>query len=769
MMKRKHIGVIFNLKYCIKKITYINDSGYAILKAEILEHDSSDDFGKLPITIKGYFNTVYEGDIYTAEVMLLEDKSYGYYLQITGMNLLKVPHQSKELVKFIKKRTKGIGELLLRRTVDYVGLNFIDKIKKDPEILMNVEGMTKKKAKQLYDKIIAHTYFEDLTVYLTTNDISSNIANEIYELWGEASLYKIKKNPYAICRIKEVNFTKADCLAKSEEIKHDSPLRIQNSIYQYIYSKIESAGDLCVKKNEIINDLNDYLHKYGAYKDCPDLDKEIINQEINKMLKKQKLVKEPIENDANDCWVYLPNYLQVENEVVSLITNMRHTKYLGWIGHDMIDGFLKQSEIQTGFKYAEKQKQAVHMALTNKISILSGGPGTGKTQTTNAIVQCVKNLKPYLKIVLLAPTGRASNRITELTGYQAYTIHRKLKINSFSGDNKIKQNIEDDTIDGDIIIVDESSMVDIFIFKELLSRISESSSLLLVGDFEQLPSVGPGLVLRDLIKSQVIPTTILDEIFRQGLDSQIVMNSKKLLSCTNPSDIQSLTFDKKKDDFDFYTEISQEDIRTKIIDIYGDLLNQGYTKNDIFLLSPLRKGELGTEILNYMLQAKYNPKNPAIDDYYINTNTFFRMNDKVINIKNNSDLDIYNGDTGVVEFIGYVDEYSTEESIGVKFPNKEDLIYFSRNLASTSLELAYAITIHKSQGSEYPIIIMPIAGVHESVMLTKNLIYTGWTRAKKKVICIGDKKVLEKVVGKKHVIERRSQLKEKLVKFNEII
>lgn len=766
-MGPKHLGEEFTVKYTIKKINYRNpDSGYCIVLGKIEEHDSKDELSSIPITIKGFYKTPFEGDVFKSKVMMLEDKRSGYFLQITGINMLQIPHQSKSLVKFIKKRTKQVGEKLIIKAVDYIGLDFTDKIKNNKELLMQVEGMTEKKANQIYNSVMSHIYFEDLTTYLITNGISSNIANDIYDKWGEASLYKIKQNPYSLCKVKGISFEKADKIAKIEKFKYNSKVRIRSAIYQYIVLRIETAGDICVTKNEIVLGLGYFLKKYGSFEN-EEVTKEEIEKELNELLKTKKLVREEIKGEEDkefynrNCWVYFPLYLEIENTIVSSVIQMLFENYISPYPKSQIDKFLNEYEHNTGFQLDKKQKDAVYTSLQNRLSILSGGPGTGKTQTMNTIVKCILSIIPDANIVLLAPTGKAGVRITELTNLPASTIHRKLKINSY--DYKTDNTTE--ALDADFVIVDESSMIDIFIFKELLTNIGNNTSLLLVGDYQQLPSVGPGLIFRDLIASGIVPTTILTTIFRQGQDSQIVMNSKRIIEGKTTHDEKDpIIFDKSKGDFDFDEVTTQEQALSEIVRLYGKALKK-YKKEDICILSPMNVGELGTVSINAILQSEYNKISNPADEYVITHGKKFRIGDKVIHTKNNRDLDIYNGETGIITYIGMCNPTSMEMYIGVKYPSKEDAVLYDEKTAKEQLELAYAITIHKSQGSEYPCILMPIMNVHSN-MLTKNLIYTGWTRAKNKVVCIGSIDALDKAVEAGPKIERRSQLKEKLMKFS---
>lgn len=765
-MGPKHLEEPFNLKYEVVKIVYRDmTSGFAILKGKILEHNSKDEFVNAPITIKGYYKGLYEGDELESEVIMLEDKKVGYYLKTIGINRTVVPHQSKELVKFIKKRTKGVGDTIIKRCVGDIGLDFADKIKDNFDSLLNVQGMTEKKARQIYDSVITHIMFEDLTTYLVANGISANIANQIYDVYDESSLYKIKKNPYLLSRIKGINFKKADSIAKAEGFKYNNPVRLKNAIYQYLVMRIESYSDICITKYEIIKGLNSFFHRYGAFKEDPDIPELDIESMINHLIKKGKLSIERIDSekdkpeDKQNVWIYFPQYQQVENNIVQSVVQMLYEPFVSEFTDAMIDVFLENYEEEYSMTIDEKQKQAVHNALKSKLSILSGGPGTGKTHTTNIIVKCLMSLKPDAKIVLLAPTGKASNRMTELTNLPASTIHRKLKLRE--SDN-YKTEVEQ--IDADFVVVDESSMIDVFIFNELLNSIGDETSLLLVGDYHQLPSVGPGLIFKDLITSQVVPTTVLTKIFRQSQNSQIIQNANKILHGKTTKDEDGLTFDRSKGDFDFIERETQQEVQEALVATYKKALTK-YSLQEVCLLSPMNIGELGTIVLNNILQNMCNPASSQKEELVFSHDKRFRVGDKVIHTKNNADLNVSNGETGIITYIGMMNATSSDTYVAVEYPHKDDVVIYNEKLAREELELAYAISIHKSQGSEYPVIIMPIVQIHE-LMLRVNLIYTAWTRAKKKVVVVGSKDALDDAVVKKPAIERRSQLKEKLMKFH---
>jgi len=393
----------------------------------------------------------------------------------------------------------------------------------------------------------------------------------------------------------------------------------------------------------------------------------------------------------------------------------------------------------------QKQRKIVliKVSLQNSVSIITGGPGTGKTQTMATLIKCIKSLTPSASIFLCSPTGKAAKRMNELSGMRASTIHRLVKIFD------MRDNVETNTISGDFLIVDEASMIDAFVFYRLIAAIDEDIRIIIIGDSEQLPSVGAGLILRDLIDSNVIKTTQLNEIFRQAKNSNIIKNSNILIKSGSTN---GMTLSAKKDgDFYFFNASSPLEIQSKMIKIIKKLIcNSKIPLSDIQVLSALKGTQLGTSALNKLIQAEFN----NTTDFIETGDRQFNDKDKVIHIVNNYDLNVFNGETGIIERLNYNDT----NMLTVDFSDKA-VDYPKWDIEQ--LELAYAITVHKSQGSEFPVVIMPI---HETLMngLNKNLLYTAITRAKVKMIFVGNKEVFKDAIKKTKGISRNSRVKEKL-------
>jgi exodeoxyribonuclease V alpha subunit len=505
-------------------------------------------------------------------------------------------------------------------------------------------------------------------------------------------------------------------------------------------------------KGRLIPKLSTFLAKYGAYKNEVSILKPSDIEKCLVELRGSGKVIIEINEEKEEC-VYLKNFNFIENRIVSLLKKLIEEPKTSIATKEQIEEFILFHEKTHSFKFAEKQKTAIFMSLLNGISILTGRPGTGKTQTINSIIQCVKYINPHATIHLFAPTGKASKRMSELTGMDAMTIHRGIGL-GFGEDEQ-----DEVILDGDLLVIDETSMMDAYVCYRLLACIHQNIRVLFVGDFEQLPSVGAGLILRDFIYSKRIPTTRLTEIFRQAKESQIVMNAHKIAEGITTSDVDGLTFDVKKEDFYFIQRPDRMKAQETIIESVKRFLNKGFTLDDIQILSPMRKGDLGVWNLNRLMQETFNPRAKGKKEVKMDEFTFFREGDKVIHTVNNADLNVFNGEVGKILRIYDLAEEGLQ--VEVEYDSEKVVTYGLLNV--DELEHAFVTTIHKSQGSEYPIVIMP---VHDSQkdMLTRNLIYTAITRAKKKVVLIGTKPVLDAAIRRIDNLVRNSNIKEKIIR-----
>lgn len=745
---------IIDVTFQIKTICYRNkDDRYTIANCIVKDYD----LDKLnnEIIIKGYFPNLFVGDVFKSLAVKLEEETRGYYLKLLDIPEIIIPENENALAEFISKRVRGLSKKKALEIIDKLGLQVLTLIKDDYTPLLDVPKITEKKAKSIRDQLLTHQEFERLALFIQSLSLPVKYAVKIYDLYGDDSLEVVKSNPYSICYSYSIPFKVADTIANFLKYKQNNPKRVLSAILSFLNNKSESNGDLCVNKEVLIKELNSYLEFTGVIKGNK-ITKEEIETELKSLLTTKSIAIE--NNSKNEEFIYTSFNNYTENNIITNLTKIMNSKIEPFCLKEHIDDYLDEYE-RKYYKLDDKQKNAVYMALMNKISILTGGPGTGKTATTNTIVQCIKHIKPYAKISLLAPTGRASQRITELTAMEASTIHRCLKLNPYSSKNDMEE------INADFIIVDESSMIDAYIFNKLISAIAEETRVIFVGDVDQLPSVGAGLIFKDLIDSEKMPITKLTTIFRQAEESVIVTNAHKIINGLKTTDKSGVDISNKiGNNFKLWKTENPLKVRENILLSIDKLMsNYGYSFNQIYVLSSMRKDDLGTIELNKIIQEKYNPFSPSKSEYEIDAVNSFREGDRVIQNTNNYELAVFNGDIGIIESIYVIVEDGVEVyKMRVEYPQKS-IIYSEKDFEE--LELAYAITIHKSQGSEFPAIIMPIHTV-QNKMLYRNLVYTGVTRAKDMCILIGQEEALNYSIEQVNATIRISLLKEKIQRIS---
>lgn len=706
------------------------------------------------LIVVGNFPSIYEGDEFEGRGSWIDHNTFGYQFKVEAAKRI-VPQTKKGIEAFLRRYVKGMGKKTAQKIVDYFGEATLTKIEESHRNLLQVGGISEARARVIHDKLFMHKKFEEIAMFVLTYGGGYKTALRVYEEYGEAAIFRIRENPYALYSLDKIDFKVADTFAQKLGISHDNPERVKEAVMCFINWCSTARGDLYVSKQEIIEKLNAFLERRGAFVDKKHhIDKALIEKAVVDLKSQDRVIIEV--NAKDEQCVYLKNYHFIETRIVQLLKKLVEEPKLPICTEGEVTQFINHYETTYDFTFAEKQKSAIYMALQNGISILTGGPGTGKTQTINSIIQCVKFVKPDAIIHLFAPTGKASKRMSELTGMDAMTIHRGIGI-GFVGDD---DDTETQMVEGDLLVVDETSMMDAYVCYRLLASVTEHTRILFVGDYEQLPSVGAGLILRDLINSGKIPTTRLTEIFRQAQDSQIVMNSHKVIAGKTTKSQDGITFDPNKDDFYFIERSNRMEAQRTIIECVKRFVNNhAYTLDDIQILSPMRKGDLGVWSLNRLMQDTFNPRSDDKVEIKLDELTFLREGDKVIHTVNNKDLGVFNGEVGKVSRIW--EDADDGMQVEVEYEQDKKVVY--DKLSVEELELAYVLTIHKSQGSEYPIVIMPIHSSQED-MLTKNLIYTAWTRAKKKVVNVGMKSSLDKGIQSEDNTVRNSQVEEKVRK-----
>ncbi|EJT6664392.1 ATP-dependent RecD-like DNA helicase [Clostridium perfringens] len=640
---------------------------------------------------------------------------------------------------------QGIGPVTAKKIVNKFGEDTLNILDNNIERLKEIEGIGKKKLETIIESYREQRELKNITIFLQTHGLSVNQCLKIYKKYGASSVDTVKNNPYILCdEISGIGFKTSDKIARSLGIEIDSPFRIQSGI-RYVINEFCANGHTFMPKDELIKEASNVLTVSGDI-----IEENIKNAALDRKIKLEKV------NDKEGVFT-IPNYyceLGITNRILTLaISNFQD------ISVD-VDHLILQFEKKNNITFAESQKDAIISAFQNGIEIITGGPGTGKTTIIKCIIEIFETCG--LKVLLGAPTGRAAKRMSESTGKEATTIHRMLDMGVFEKEESVfVTNAEEHSLEADVVIIDEASMIDITLMNALLKSIKVGTRLIIVGDVDQLPSVGAGNVLNDFIESGFTKVVRLKEIFRQGKESMIVVNAHKI----NKGEMPKLN--EKGTDFFFIRNDIQEGILNTIIDLINTRLpkfNSNWDKlKSIQVLVPMKKGVLGVTNLNERIQNVLNPKAPYKKEKEFRS-MVFREGDKVMQIKNNYSLKwtriagkgehegsgVFNGDMGFIESIDL-----EGKKLSIIFDDERRVIYDFMYL--DELDLAYAITIHKSQGSEFPVVIIP-AYMGAPLLMNRNLLYTGITRAKEMVVVVGIPKALKYMVDNTRSMERYSSL-----------
>lgn len=640
---------------------------------------------------------------------------------------------------------QGIGPVTAKKIVNKFGEDTLNILDNNIERLKEIEGIGKKKLETIIESYREQRELKNITIFLQTHGLSVNQCLKIYKKYGASSVDTVKNNPYILCdEISGIGFKTSDKIARSLGIEIDSPFRIQSGI-RYVINEFCANGHTFMPKDELIKEASNVLT----------VSEDIIEENIKNAALDRKIKLEKV-NDKEGVFT-IPNYyceLGITNRILTLaISNFQD------ISVD-VDHLILQFEKKNNITFAESQKDAIISAFQNGIEIITGGPGTGKTTIIKCIIEIFETCG--LKVLLGAPTGRAAKRMSESTGKEATTIHRMLDMGVFEKEESVfVTNAEEHSLEADVVIIDEASMIDITLMNALLKSINVGTRLIIVGDVDQLPSVGAGNVLNDFIESGFTKVVRLKEIFRQGKESMIVVNAHKI----NKGEMPKLN--EKGTDFFFIRNDIQEGILNTIIDLINTRLpkfNSNWDKlKSIQVLVPMKKGVLGVTNLNERIQNVLNPKAPYKKEKEFRS-MVFREGDKVMQIKNNyslkwtriagkgehEGLGVFNGDMGFIESIDL-----EGKKLSIIFDDERRVIYDFMYL--DELDLAYAITIHKSQGSEFPVVIIP-AYMGAPLLMNRNLLYTGITRAKEMVVVVGIPKALKYMVDNTRSMERYSSL-----------
>lgn len=714
-----------------------DDTGYTVIKFR--ENNNVH-------TAVGAVPQVKEGQNLKLSGEWIVHKQFGRQFKIESLEEI-LPTSIEGIKKYLSSGIiHGIGPVTAKKIVEKFGEKTLEILDNEIDRLKEVEGIGKKKLEIIIESYREQSELKSISIYFQEHGITMNQCLKIYKKYGAASVDIVKENPYILSEeIIGIGFKTADRIAKSMGVEKESDFRIQSGI-KYIINDYCTNGNTYMLKKDLIKAASENL----------EVKSEIIEKNINDAVLDNKIKLEVVEGeDAVFTIPYYYNELGITNRILTLaISNFQN------INAD-VENLIEHFERDNKIKFAPSQKEAILGAFQNGIEIITGGPGTGKTTIIKAIIEIFESC--HMKVVLAAPTGRAAKRMGESTGREAKTIHRLLDMGvSEEGEELLFETKEQKTIDGDVVIIDEASMIDVALMNNLLKAIKVGTRLIIVGDIDQLPSVGAGNVLKDLIESEFTKVVRLDEIFRQGKESLIVVNAHRINRGKMPK------LNEKGKDFYFLREENQDKILELIVDLINRRLpnfNGKWDKyKDIQILAPMKKGTLGVINLNQKLQEVLNPKKPYKDEKEFR-DSVFRVGDKVMQIKNNytlkwnrvqgiGDLEgegVFNGDMGFIESIN-----NEDRTLNVIFDDERRVKYDFSLL--DELELAYAITIHKSQGSEFPVIIMPVY-MGSPFLMNRNLLYTGITRAKSMVVVAGMERALKYMVENTKSMNRYSSLK----------
>ena len=730
----------------VEKVVYRNaENGYTVVNISVEGDD---------VVCTGYFSDIAEGDQIIAEGSFVEHKQYGVQFTVASYEI-KEPETSVAMEKYLGSGIiKGVGPALSAKIVKKFGDETFNIIEREPERLAEIKGITEKKAIEIGSQFEEKKEFRNAMIFLNQYGVSNALAMKIYKEYGIKVMKIVRENPYRLADdIAGVGFKTADEIALRMGFSPESSMRMKAGI-SFALSMAASNG-----------------HTYLLYEDLYEESKRLLGiseaefeNDIYELTIDRKIVLKEVKGERR---VYNNNLYYMELTVARKLLDLNAKSENNY---KVMEAKVKEVEAKTGIKLGDLQRKAVYEAVESGLVIITGGPGTGKTTTINAIIKLFE--MQNMEILLAAPTGRAAKRMTETTGMEAQTIHRLLELNGNpeeGGSMRFERN-ELNPLEADVIIIDEMSMVDIYLMYSLLKAVTVGTRLILVGDVNQLPSVGPGKVLKDIIGSEKFNVVRLSEIFRQAAESDIITNAHKINAG------QSIRLDNKSKDFFMLSMNSSLQIQRALVSLIAEKLPPyvDATKYDIQVLTPSRKGELGVENLNKILQQYINPPAPSKREKQWGE-VIFRENDKVMQIKNDYQIEwkivtkkgltikegsgVFNGDCGIIREIN---EFAG--TVTVEFDEGKVVEYTGATLEE--LELAYAITIHKSQGSEYPAVIIPLLNAPRP-LLNRNLLYTAVTRARKCVTIVGSENSVNEMIQNESEMKRNSGLVDSIIEMEE--
>ncbi len=722
----------------VEEVVYRNDSsGYTVIML-------IDETTRELVTAVGSIPYVYEGEVVALWGSWTQHPEYGKQLSVTGFHK-SLPTSSQDILRYLSsKAVKGVGPSTALKIVNRFGAETFEVMARHPEWLSDIPGISPKKASAIGNSFREQAHMRELLTLCAGFVNSAGIAR-IFELWGTKAVSYIQANPYRLCHeVYGITFERADELAKTLGVQKDATIRLVAALTYVLQTAANNNGHTCLPREELLTLTQEAIG----------LSRDVIEAALEVALQNGEFAKRTY---GGKEMIYTAYYDRAEAEVSEKLLWLQRNAIT--FSKDNLLRLIAHMEDEWNIRYGAMQREAIGTALSGGVMILTGGPGTGKTTVIRALLNLFERLD--MDVALLAPTGRAAKRMSEATVHDARTIHRALEMDrAANGTDRFHKN-EEDPLKEMAVIVDESSMIDLPLMHALLKAMRRGSHLVLVGDADQLPSVGCGNVLADLIASGVFPVVKLDEIFRQSEKSRIVTNAHKINMGQMPC------LEDKEGDFFFLSR--PDDIATvnTVLSLVKDRLPRAYGRDIIDrlqIVTPTRKGRGGTEALNIALQACLNPPAKGKAEWKYGS-VVFRVGDRIMQIRNNYDLEwerlgktsrgVFNGDIGVIQ------EIRTEEQSFLVLFDDDRLATYEFGMLD-EVEHAYAITVHKSQGSEYPVVLMPVCAAGP-MLQTRNLLYTALTRAKDMVILVGRESIIRDMVNNNRQVERYTTLKERLI------
>jgi len=711
-------NIMDSIRCIVNRITYTNEeNGYTVLRTRASGYSET-------VTAVGIMGAVKVGAVLTMRGEWKTDAKYGRQFAVAEYEET-LPATVRGIEKYLGSGLiKGVGPVHASRIIKAFGADSLRVIEETPEKLVEVPGIGEKRVEMIIKAWQEQKEVKNIMLFLQEHGVGTTYAHRIFKEFGADSIAVVRDNPFRLIEIWGIGFRTADAVAQKMGFDQENSYRCRSGILHAL-NECSNDGHCFMPRDELIHRAADILG----------VDAEKLETVVDAMLADSALILEPPDS------LYLPPLFFCENGTARRIRTLLTER----TAIPRVEEIISRVEKATGMRYDDVQKDAIRMAATSKVMILTGGPGTGKTTTVKGVIAVFREAGK--RVLLAAPTGRAAKRLSETTGMEAGTIHKLLEAKPPDG----YQRNEENRLEGDVLIVDESSMIDVVLMYNLLKAVPDEMTVLFVGDVDQLPSVGAGNVLRDVIDSEAVPVVKLTRIFRQAMGSRIILNAHRI----NKGEFPDLKSDKESDFF-FVERRNSADIPATIIDLCKKRLPEFYRIKpaDIQVLCPIHRGESGAQNLNALLQDAINHSKVILS----RGGTEYRLGDKVMQIKNNYEKECWNGDIGQIVRVN-----KDEQTISVSFDSEKPVDY---NLSELDeLVLAYATTIHKAQGSEYDVVVIPVTTQHRG-MLQRNLLYTGVTRAKKAVVLVGSAEAIHIAVDNDSAARRNTGLATRLAGHN---